>query len=116
MKITTESTEILEWDFDSSHAKAIIESENQDHKFIRFSVDKEGMPLEKSVFIETEDLLRDVYKAMGDLIRHLDKKRDVGSVDNSTTNTVNLSLEDISKMPSTNTGKNEQFWVEEMRG
>lgn len=79
MEIQTESTEVLRWDINGIKAEARIESQNAAHTFKGF--DTTGSVEGRSTFIVTvdkEDDLKELHKALGELIQHLDQKRGVG--------------------------------------
>src|SRR5690606_28343705 len=77
MKITTNSTEILEWDIQDCEARAAIKSENNSHTFDWIVIKKKD-----SIILDMawdEEMLRSIHKAIGGLIDHLDRKRGVGN-------------------------------------
>lgn len=74
---TTESKETFEWEITDGNIKASIESKNSEHTFKDFEVWKAADTI---VNIQSEKTLREVHKAMGELINELDKKRNVGSM------------------------------------
>lgn len=76
MKITTNSTEILEWDIQDCEAQASIKSENNSHTFDWIVIKKKDSTILD--LARDEETLRAVYKALGDLVEHLDRKRGVG--------------------------------------
>lgn len=76
MKITTNSTEILEWDIQDCEAQASIKSENNSHTFDWIVIKKKDSTILDMA--RDEETLRSIHKAIGDLIDHLDRKRGVG--------------------------------------
>ena len=77
MKITTNSTEILEWDIQDCEAQASIKSENNSHTFDWIVIKKKDSTILDMA--RDEETLRSIHKAIGDLISHLDRKRGVGN-------------------------------------
>lgn len=70
MNVKTNSTSIITWDIDLCTAEAIIENNRISSVKVESKVSKEN-----SFTATDEQFLRDTYKAMGELIAHLDKVR-----------------------------------------
>lgn len=76
MKVTTNSTETLEWEIQDCEAQASIKSENNSHTFDWIVIKKMDSTILDMA--RDEETLRSIHKAIGDLIDHLDRKRGVG--------------------------------------
>lgn len=82
MKVTTNSTETLEWDIEGVEAKAEITSQNNDHKLTMFRWDQPGKGVDGTsslVIILNEEVMRGIHKALSELVDHMDRKRGVGN-------------------------------------
>lgn len=85
MKVTTNSTETLEWEIEGIEAKAEITSQNNDHKLTMFRWDQPGKGVDGTsslVVILNEEVMRGIHKALSELVEHMDRKRGVGNVSN----------------------------------
>lgn len=74
MEIKTNTTEEITFDIEGANGTATIEN----NKIVKVQIRLSATDENNQVKVLDEKFLRDVYKAIGDLLRHVDNKRDVG--------------------------------------
>ena len=74
MEIKTNTTEEITFDIEGAEGTATVENS----KVVSVSIKLAGTHGGNQIQALDEKFLRDVYKAIGDLLRHVDANRDVG--------------------------------------
>lgn len=80
MNITKNSTETITWDIECCEAEARIELSNGLMKVPRVEIYIKHDREFNCLITNSEQFIRDVHKALGQLIAHVDKERNVGSI------------------------------------
>lgn len=80
MNITKNSTETITWDIDQCDAEAQVECSKGLIKITSVEINVKNNKSFNSFAATDEQFIRDTYKALGQLIAHVDKERNVGSV------------------------------------
>lgn len=74
MEIKTNTTEEITFDIEGANGTATVEN----NKIAKVDIKLTGTNGGNQIQALDERFLRDVYKAIGDLLRHVDNKRNVG--------------------------------------